>query len=232
MPSVSSDSAPASRRPDPAYGARLRRRRNLAAASAGVLLAMVVATGVLDAATTAHEDRTFTVGAAPRLVIRDGVGGGLRGGIVVHAGAPGVVHVEGKVHATWRVHYVLEQQGDQVLVEARPGAFLGWLSLLGPARFSVTAPPETRLDVESRSAPIDVQGIDGGGSLATTHGNVRVRLGESPSLRLDVRTTDGTITASRPLTAAEQTPTALVATVGAGAGELRIRTTSGSITVE
>jgi len=232
MPSDRSDAAPASRRPDPAQATRLRRRRNVAAASAGVLFAMVVATGVLDPVTTVHEDRTFTVGAAPRLVVRDGVGRRLRGGIAVRAGAPGVVHVEGKVHATWRVRYVLAQRGDEVLIEAQPRPFLGWLDFLGPARFTVTAPPETQLDVESRGAPIEVQGMVGGGALATTRGDVRVRLGESPSLRLDARTTDGTITASRPLTATEQTPTALVAVLGAGAGALRIRTTSGAITVE
>jgi len=232
MPSSTSDAPPATRRLDPAYGARLRRHRNLAAASTGLLLAVAVLTGVLDAATTVHEDRTFTVGAGPHLVVRDGGGGGLRGGIAVHAGAPDVVHVEGKVHATWRVRYVLARRADEILIEARPRPFLGWLSLLGPARFTVTAPPDTRLDVESRSAPIEVQGLAGGGSLETTHGDVRVRLDGSPSLRLEARTIDGAITASRVLTVSERTPNALVATMGGGAAELRIRTTSGAITIE
>ena len=193
---------------------------------------MVVLTGVLDAATTRREDRTFTVGTSPRLVIRDGVGGGLRGGIVVNAGAPDVLHVEGKVHATWRVQYVLAQRANEVSIEARPRPFLGWLNLLGPARFTVTAPSDTRLDVESSSAPIEVRGIAGGGSLQTTHGDIRVRLDGSPSLRLEARTTGGAVTASRRLTVSEQTPHALVATMGGGAAELRIRTTSGAITIE
>lgn len=293
--------------PHARYGEALRWRRNLWGAIAALLLVAVVATGVLDAATTRHEDRSFAVGPSPRLVIRDGIGGGLRGGIQVHAGTSDRVHVEGKVHATWRVRYVLEQRGDEVLLEVQARPFLGWLSLLGPARFTVTAPADARLQVESLSAPIMVRGITGGGSLETsnggihldgaggglaaittngeitatrftgsarlrttngeirvddsrgvfdvattngavlldadldggarhraqtTNGRVEVHLHGAPSLRIDARTTNGAVTASLPIAISEQTPSTLIGTVGAGAGELWIRTTNGAVVIE
>src|SRR5574341_1126187 len=150
MSSVTSDTPPIAERDefDPTY-ATLIRRRNLFAVLAALCLAIIVGTGVLDVATTVHEDRSFPVGASPRLIVRDGVGGGLRGGIEVRAAGGDRIRVEGKVHGTWRVRYVLEQRGDDVVIEAYPRPLLGWLSLLGPARFVVTAPPQTRLDIES-----------------------------------------------------------------------------------
>jgi hypothetical protein len=308
MPPAPSDPSPAVEPLDVdlTYEA-LVRRRNLFAAIAAVLLTVIVVTGVLDVATTVHEDRSFVAGASPRLIVRDGVGGGLRGGIEVRAGERGRVQVQGKVHGTWRVHYVLEQRGEDVLIEAHPRAFLGWLSLLGPARFTVTAPAETRLDIESRSAPIEVQGIAGGGTLRTTNGTIRldgaqgrlsavttngaidadefdgsaalqttngaidvrasrgtfnvtttngaivleaelepaarhraettngsvtVRLRGEPSLRVDARTTNGVVATSRSLVIRERTAHGLTGTIGAGEGELVLRTTNGKITIE
>ena len=75
MPSAPSDTPPIVqvRDDDATYAPLLRRRRNLSAAIAGLFLVLVVVTGVLDAATRLHEDRTVTVGPSPRLVVRDGV---------------------------------------------------------------------------------------------------------------------------------------------------------------
>jgi hypothetical protein len=114
------DSAPADARPaaDPTYVA-LRRRRNLFGALALFFLGVMIVTGLLDAATTVREDRSFTVGPSPRLVLRNDVSGGLRGGIEVRAGDADRLNVNGKVHATWRVRYVLEQRGDDVVIDVR-----------------------------------------------------------------------------------------------------------------
>ncbi len=308
MSPVTSDTPPVAypRGADPAYEGLIR-RRNLFAAIAAFFLITIAVAGVLDVATTVREDRSFTVGASPRLIVRDGVGGGLRGGITVRVADGDRVRVQGKVHGTWRVRYVLEQRGDDVVIEAQPRALLGWLSLLGPARFTVTAPARTRLDVESRSAPIEVQGIAGGGSLRTTNGVIHldgakghlsaattngaitaaefdgtatlhttngaidvqgsrgtfdvtttngaivldaeldssqrhraeatngcvsVRLRGEPSLRVDARTTNGAVVASRQIAAREHTSNTFAGTIGAGEGELSIRTTNGKIAIE
>jgi len=194
MLSVTSDPSPVADPldDDPAYAA-LVWRRNLFAAIAAFLLVIVAVTGVLDVVTTVYEDRSFSAGASPRLIVRDGVGGGLRGGIEVRAADGDRIRVEGKVHGTWRVRYVLEQRGDDVVIEAHPRAFLGWLSLLGPARFTVTAPPKTQLDVESCSAPIQVQRIAGGASLRTTNGPIRLAGVQG---HLSASTTNGAIVAA------------------------------------
>jgi Toastrack DUF4097 len=295
------------RQPVQASRAALVRRRNLFGALAAFFLALVLGTAVLDEATSIHEDRSFAVGASPGLVVRDHVGGGLRGGIAVRGADGDRVHVEGKVHGSWRVRYQLEQRGDEVVLEVEPRPFLGWLSLLGPARFAITAPARTRLDVESRSAPIRVQGITGGGKLETTNGGIQidgaggrlaavatnggidvdgfagtaemrttngaidvrggsgtfdltttngaisldaelapagrsraettnggiaVRLRGAPSLRVDASTTNGAVDVRRPIEVREQGPSALAGTIGAGTGELWLRTTNGGIAIE
>lgn len=166
-------------RAEPARPARdpvqtLRRRRNLFGGLALLFLAIIVGTAVLDEVTSVSEDSTFVVGPSPRLVIRDHVGGGLRGGIDVRAAAGERIHVEGEVHGTWRVRYAVEQLADGVGITVEPRPFLGWLSLLGPARFTITTPPGTRLDVESSSAPIEVHGVAGGGALRTTNGGMHL----------------------------------------------------------
>ncbi len=308
MPSVPSDTPPVAdtRGADATYESFVR-RRNLFAVIAGLFLAVMVITGVLDVMTTVYEDRSFSVDASPRLIVRDGVGGGLRGGIDVRAGDGGRMRVEGKVHGTWRVRYVIEQRGEDVLVEAYPRALLGWLSLLGPSHFTITAPAQTRLDIESVSAPIDIQRIAGGGALQTTNGNINldnargrlsatttngsitaagldgtatlrttngaidvrdsrgtfdvatvnggivldaelepgghhraettngrvsVRLRGEPNLRIDARAVNGAVTASRPIATGERASNALAGTIGAGEGQLVLRTTNGRIAIE
>jgi hypothetical protein len=306
MPSVTSDTPDDPLDTDLTYE-ELVWRRNLFAAIAALLLVVVIATGVLDVATSVHDDRTFSVGAAPRLIVHDGVGGGLRGGIGVRAGDAGHIRVEGEVHGTWRVRYAIEQRGDDVVIEAQPRFLLGWLSLLGPARFTITAPATTRLEIESYSAPIDVQRVAGGGTLQTTNGaihldgvkgglsavttngaintrgfdgsatlrttngaidvregrgtfdvtttngaimldaelqsgarhraettngSVTVHLRGEPSLRVNARTTNGAVVANRPITTRERSSDTLAGTIGAGDGELSLRTTNGKITID
>jgi len=207
----------------------LVQRRNLFAAIAALLLIVIVVTGVLDVATTVDDDRSFIAGASPRLIVRDGVGGGLRGGIEVRAGDRDRVRVEGKVHGTWRVRYVLDQRGQDVVIEAHPRAFLGWLSLLGPARFTVTAPAETRLDIESRSAPIDVQRIAGGGSLRTTNGTIRL---DGVKGHLSAATTNGAITAAAFDGTATLHTTNGAIDVQASRGTFDVTTTNGAVMLD
>lgn len=152
----------------------LRRRRNFFGGLAAFFFAVMVVTAVLDEVTTVHEDASFPVGPSPRIVVRDSEGGGIRGGIDVRASDQDHIRVQGKVHGTWRVRYLLEQRGDDVVVEVHPQPVLRWLSFLGPARLTISAPSGTRLDVDSQSAPISLQGIAGGGSLRTTNGAIRL----------------------------------------------------------
>jgi len=174
MPPISADTPAIPRTADPVYKSLIW-RRNFFGALAAVFLFLSAVTAVLDFTTTVRVNRTFAVGPSPHLIVRYGVGGRLRGGITVHAGDDAHLHVEGKVHGTWRVRYVLEQRGDDVVIEAQPRPFLGWLSVLGPARFAITAPAQTRLDIDSSSAPIEVERIAGGGALRATNGTIRLQ---------------------------------------------------------
>jgi hypothetical protein len=221
---------PARRSPsdDPGYRA-LVRRRNLVAAIAAGLFALIVAVAVLDELFSAHEDRSFAVGPSPRLVVRDEIGGGLRGGITVEAGEPGRLHVAGKVHGTWRVRYRIEQRGDEVLIEVAPLPLLGWLSVLGPARFTITAPPATALDVESFSAPIAVRRITGGGAVRTTNGEIRL---DGAGGRLAATTTNGGIEAMGFGGAATLRTVNGGIDVDAGRGSFDLQTTNGGVRLD
>jgi Toastrack DUF4097 len=292
---------------DPTYDTLLR-RRNLFGAIAAFFFVLVVISGVLDETTSVQVDRSFPVGAAPRLVLHDGVSGGLRGGIEVHVGASDRILVQGKVHGTWRVQYVLQQHGDDVVIDVQSRSLLGWLAFLGPARFTVTAPAATKLDIDTRAAAIDIQGIVGGGSVRTSNGMVRldgdgghpfkvstsngaitatgfdgsadfettngaitvqggrgsfvltttngavvldaellstgqhkatttngavtVRLRGEPSLRIDAHTTNGAVVVNRSITVTNHQRNVFTGTIGAGTGELVLRTTNGQIVIE
>lgn len=228
MPSVTSDAPDDPLDADLTYE-ELVWRRNLFAAIAALLLVIVIATGVLDTATSVHEDRTFSVGTTPRLIIHDGVGGGLRGGIEVRAGDAGHIRVEGDVHGTWRVRYALEQRGDDVVIEAQPRFLLGWLSLLGPARFTVTTPAATRLEIKSHSAAIDVQQVAGGGTLQTTNGAIHL---DGVKGGLSAVTTNGAINARGFDGTATLRTTNGAIDVREGRGTFDVTTTNGAIMLD
>jgi putative adhesin len=213
---------------DPTYEALIR-RRNFFGVSAAALLGLAILTGILDATTGVNVDRSFAVGAAPHLIIHDGVSGGLRGNIEVRAGGTERVQVEGKVHGTWRVRYVLEQRGNDVVIDVRPRFLLGWLGFLGPARFVVTAPAGTSLDIDTSRGPITVQGIDGGGTLHTTDGTIRVDGGGGT---LSVTTTNGPITAVRFSGAARFQTTNGSIDVQGSSGRFDLTTTNGAIILD
>jgi hypothetical protein len=201
MPSVTSGTPDDPLDADPIHE-ELVWRRNLFAAIAALLFVVVVAAGGLDVATSVREDRTFSVGAAPRLIVHDGVGGGRRGRIEVRAGDAGHIRVEGKVHGTWRVQYVLEQRGDDVMTTN------------GAIMLDAELQPGARHRAE------------------TTNGAVTVHLRGEPSLRVSARTTNGAVVANRPVVSRERSADALSGTIGAGEGELSLRTTNGRITIE
>ena len=213
---------------DPTYNA-LRRRRNLFGVVAALFLALVIISGLLDEMTSANADRSFVVGAAPRLVIRDGVSGGLRGGITVDAGAGDRIVVQGKVHGTWRVRYTLAQRGDDVVIDVQPRPLLGWLGFLGPARFAVTAPPPTRLEIDTRDAAMQVHGITGGGGLHTDNGSID--LNNAGGL-FKVATTNGAITVTRFDGSAELRSTNGRVDVEESRGTFDVRTTNGVIVLD
>ena len=206
----------------------LIRRRNFFGAAAAFFLILMVVTMVLDALTTVNEDRSFHAGATPRVVIRDAVGRGLRGGLEVRAGGADRIRVEGKVHATWRVHYVLEQRGEDVVIEVEPRPLIGWLGLLGPARFVVTAPAATRLDIETSRAPIKIQGVTGGGVLRTTNGPVHL---VGAGGQLTAATTNGPIAMDGFDGTAELRSTNGPIDVQGSRGTFDVQTTNGGIAV-
>ena len=66
----------------------------------------------------------------------------------------------------------------------------------------------------------------------TTNGGVSVHLRGDPSLRVDARTVNGAVVATRPITTGERTSNALAGTIGTGQGQLLVRTTNGRVTIE
>jgi DUF4097 and DUF4098 domain-containing protein YvlB len=66
----------------------------------------------------------------------------------------------------------------------------------------------------------------------TTNGSVRVRLTGTPGLRVDAQTSNGKVTSELPVQVISSSRNRLAGTIGDGHGELVVRTSNGSVTIE
>jgi DUF4097 and DUF4098 domain-containing protein YvlB len=68
--------------------------------------------------------------------------------------------------------------------------------------------------------------------LETTNGRITIALPKSIAARVDASTTNGSIKTDLPVTTTEVRRNTLRGTINGGGGELKLRTTNGSITIE
>ena len=122
----------------------------------------------------ALRDDTFAVGPSPRLVVR-----GFNGRIRVHAGSPGSIRVRAKLKTPHRIEYRAVQEGDLVKVKVKAdrqaeGFLPGFSRQHAGANIEVTVPVATSVDLATSNGPVEVQGTEGGGTVQTKNGRVRV----------------------------------------------------------
>ena len=122
---------------------------------------------------TSMRDDTFAVGDNPRLVVR-----GFNGRIQVRAGEPGSIRVRARLKKPRGIKYSAVQEGDLVTVEAKDqqseGFLHGFSRQHSGANIEVTVPIETSVDLATSNGPVELQGTEGGGTVQTKNGPIRV----------------------------------------------------------
>ncbi|MCX5999439.1 MAG: DUF4097 family beta strand repeat-containing protein, partial [Chloroflexi bacterium] len=130
---------------------------------------MVLATSACatSSAMTTHDDN-FTVGESASLIVKT-----VDGWIHVEAGSDNRVHVETKLRDSHRLKYEAYQNGDVVTVNVeRTGSWWFPRGSSAKADVYVTAPAGMALRLETSNGEIDITGMNNGGSLNTSNGQI------------------------------------------------------------
>ncbi len=157
----------------------------------------------------ALRDETFTVGEAPRVVVKND-----NGRVRCEVGDAGSVRVAATLRHPRAVKYSIKQEGDVVTVEAKSkgkSSLLGFFGHGGSADIVVTAPRNTVLEVGTANGGIEASGFESESSVRSTNGGMTL---QDMTGGLEASSTNGKIT----LSACE--------------GDLAVSSTNGRITVE
>jgi Putative adhesin len=240
----------------------MRFMRLLGSRSVLILFVPIVACIPTFASETETRDDTFSVGAAPKIVVSSD-----NGQTDVVTGNEGTVNVKATIRRPDDVEYSVVQEGDTIRVEARVSS---GCSCAG-AEITVTLPADANVDLHTSNGGIEVVDIQNSGKLrtsngrislenvkgefevttsngdigfrgemtagglnrlTTSNGSVEVTLLGEPSVKLDATTSNGEIICKLPIVATERGVKRLVGVVGGGDAVLVIKTSNGSITVQ
>jgi hypothetical protein len=113
-------------------------------------------------------DDSFTVDHTARVVVKTG-----NGGIAVTAGPDNQVLVEATLTVPDELSYSITQDGDTIMVEAKPKTGRTWRDCMG-ASIVVTAPSMTDVDLHTSNGALNVEGIEGSGDLETSNGAIEL----------------------------------------------------------
>ena len=155
------------------------------------------------------QDETFTVGEAPRVVIKND-----NGRVRCEVGDEGSVRVAATLRHPRSIKYSATQDGDVVTVEAKSkgkSSLLGFFGHGGSADIVVTAPRKTALEVGTANGGIEASGFESESSVSSTNGGMTFR---DMMGGLEASSTNGKIT------------------LGACEGDLAVSSTNGRITVD
>ena len=171
-------------------------------------------------------DDTFTVGDKPRLEVR-----GFSGRVRVNSGSPGTIRVRAKLKDPRRIEYNAVQEGDRVKVEARPdrqseGILPGPFGRHSGVNIEVVVPVATAVDLETSNGPVEVRGTEGGGTLMTTNGRIKV---EGFKGELEATTSNGAVTLKTFSGSAVLATSNSRIAIEDGRGRFEARTTNGSV---
>src|SRR5918992_147394 len=151
-----------------------------------LFVAIVACIPALASETETHDD-TFSVGAAPKIVVSND-----NGQIDVVTGNEGTVNVKATIRRPDDVEYSVVQEGDTVRVEARVSS--GWGRRFGTdapgAEITVTVPADTNVDLRTSNGGIEVVDIQNSGKLRTSNGRISL---ENVKGEFELRTSSGRI---------------------------------------
>ncbi len=152
-----------------------------------LLFVAIVACIPAFASETETRDDTFSVGAAPKIVVSND-----NGQIDVVTGNEGTVNVKATIRRPDDVEYSVVQEGDTVRVEARVSSGWGWgFGTDAPgAEITVTVPADTNVDLRTSNGGIEVVDIQNSGKLWTANGRISL---ENVKGEFEVNTSNGDI---------------------------------------
>src|ERR687895_581587 len=148
-----------------------------------LFVAIVACIPALASETETHDD-TFSVGAAPKIVVSND-----NGQIDVVTGNEGTVSVKATIRRPDAVEYSVVQEGDTVRVEARVSSGWGFGTDAG-AEITVTLPADTNVDLRTSNGGIEVVDIQNSGKLRTSNGSISL---ENVKGEFEINTSNGDI---------------------------------------
>ena len=139
---------------------------------------------------TEDRDATFVVGSSPRLVVS-----GENGRIIVNPGPNDTVRVQAVLKSPDKVKYEIRQEGDVITVKAETesrGIFNFGKSI--GVDLEITAPPNTRVDLQTNNGQVGVDGMHKSGSVRTSNGAIVMNdvIGE-----FSISTSNGSVTVTQ-----------------------------------
>jgi hypothetical protein len=151
-----------------------------------LLFVAIVACIPAFASETETRDDTFSVGAAPKIVVSSD-----NGQIDVVTGNEGTVNVKATIRRPDDVEYSVVQEGDTVRVEARVSSGWGWgFGTDAGADIAVTLPADANVDLRTSNGSIEVVGIQNSGKLRTSNGGISL---ENVKGEFEVNSSNGDI---------------------------------------
>ena len=147
--------------------------RTAVATARSVITAAANAEDVADSSNSERRQDSFRVEGVPTLVVEN-----FNGMVEVAGdGADDGVEVAAEIRHPELVEYLAMQEGDTILVRAKPSgrrSFLGWRFLNRGAYVRVSLPRKANLDVQTTNGRVVVRRIEGVGSVRTSNGRIEV----------------------------------------------------------
>jgi len=152
-------------------------------------IALLAASGCTAGGTESRDD-SFTVTGPVKLVVNSE-----NGKIEVNAGSENEVRVQATLRGVNRIDYDVSQDGNTITVDADITG--GWWSS-AEVDITITAPANTDAELETSNGPIELNGIEGTGTLKTSNGEIVLQNvkgdfdGRTSNGRIEVDTMEGT----------------------------------------
>jgi len=191
------------------------------------VLGLFATSSAYAARATVSSQQDFKVGAHPTIIV-DSSGGSVE----LAAGAAGSVHVDVQRQAdsedqARKLEVQLKQEGNTIRISYKHKSF-GWHDS-GSVRFSITAPADAKLDVDTGGGSVGARGFSGGIKVETGGGTIDI---DSASGAVDLRSGGGGIEVRHMNGSVEvSTGSGSVRVEGTLSGKNRIETGGGSIHV-
>ena len=151
-----------------------------------LLFVAIVACIPTFASETETRDDTFSVGAAPKIVVSND-----NGQINVVTGNEGTVNVRAIIRRPDDVEYGVVQEGDTIRVEARVSSGWGWgFGTDAGAEITVTLPADANVDLRTSNGGIGVVDIQNSGKFRASNGRISL---ENVKGEFEVNTSNGDI---------------------------------------